>query len=145
MVKLLQVARVPAIVAPPDMTVLQAVVKMDEAQVGAILIADEEMKLLGIFTERDNMLRMTLKQRNPETTRLKEVMSAPVQTASPEITPEEALNRMIKSKYRHLPIVDKNNKILGVVSVRQLLLRRVSQQESNIEVLAAYANAGGPG
>ena len=140
--ELLHVARVPPVTASPETTVLNAVQQMADAQVGAIVVTDSEKKVLGIFTERDNMLRVTLKGLDPQQTHLSEVMTAPVATASPDITPAEALARMIRSR---LPIVDSSNRILGIVSVRQLLKRCVSEQEDSIEVLAAYVEAGGPG
>jgi CBS domain-containing protein len=142
---LLNVARVPPVIAAADISVLQAVALMAQNQVGAIVITDSEKKILGIFTERDNMLRVTLKKLNPETTLLSAVMTAPVHTAPPTLKPEEALERMLRSQYRHLPVVDKENRILGMVSVRTLLMRQVSQQQNNIETLEAYVEAGGPG
>jgi CBS domain-containing protein len=142
---LLNVARVPPVAATADVNVFQAVTLMAQHQVGAIVITDANKKILGIFTERDNMLRVTLKKLDPETTPLSAVMTAPVHTATPDITPEEALERMLRSQYRHLPIVDKDNRILGMASVRTLLMRRVSEQQNNIETLEAYVEAGGPG
>jgi len=142
---LMKVARIPPIVATPDMTVFQASIVMAHNDVGAIVITDATNKVLGIFTERDNLLRVTLKKRDPEKTRLSEVMTAPVQTVPPDTEPQDALTKMLASKYRHLPIVDHENRIVGVVSVRHLLMRRVSEQQNNIETLSAYVEAGGPG
>jgi CBS domain-containing protein len=142
---LAKVVRVPAITAYADTTIIEAVRIMAEHDVGAIVITDASQKVLGIFTERDNMLRVTLKRLDPAKTTLAEVMSAPVITAPPDISATEAMSRMIKHRYRHLPVVDADNRILGVVSVRQLLMRRVSEQQGSIEALSAYVNAGGPG
>jgi CBS domain-containing protein len=140
-----KVARIPAITTYPDTTVLEAVRIMAEHDVGAIVVTDANQKVLGIFTERDNMLRVTLKRLDPAKTTVREVMSAPVTTAPPEISAQDAMSRMIKHRYRHLPVVDAQNHIVGVVSVRQLLMRRVSEQQGSIETLSAYVNAGGPG
>jgi CBS domain-containing protein len=52
---------------------------------------------------------------------------------------------MVRNRYRHLPVVDSTNRILGIVSVRYLLMRRLSEQEANLEVMDAYVQAGGPG
>ncbi len=142
---LLEVARVPPITASPDTTVWKAISMMAENEVGAVVVCDREGKVLGIFTERDNMLRMTLKHKDPDKTVLAEVMTAPVTTAPPEMNPDEALTRMIRSRYRHLPIVDPKGRILGVASVRNLLMRRIDKQDDSLETLAAYVSAGGPG
>lgn len=142
---LTKVARVPPVTAAPDVNVFQAVKIMADHKVGAVVVVDSNRKVLGIFTERDNMMRVTLERRNPESTPLRDVMSSPVQTAAPNISPSEALTRMLGSGYRHLPVVDNQQQIVGMVSVRQLLMRRVSEQHNNIDVLAAYVEAGGPG
>jgi len=81
----------------------------------------------------------------PQSTPLRDVMSSPVQTAAPNISPSEALTRMLGSGYRHLPVLNNEQQVVGMVSVRQLLMRRVSEQHNNIDVLAAYVEAGGPG
>lgn len=140
-----QVARVPAVVKPPHASIQEAVEEMAESNVGAVVVTDPLGKVVGIFTERDNMLRVTLPNRNPKTTQLSEVMSSPVRTASPDMNVNDALNRMLRSRHRHLPVVDSKQQIIGVVSIRQLLSARLDQQNSNIEILDAYVTAGGPG
>jgi CBS domain-containing protein len=140
-----QVARVPAIATTPDVTVWQAVKLMADNQVGAVVVTDSLMKLIGIFTERDNMLRVTLKGLDPKTTPIKLVMTTNVRTASPDLPAALALERMLRSNHRHLPIVDSLGRVSGVVSIRQLLMKRLDEQENDIETLEAYATAGGPG
>lgn len=142
---LTKVARIPPVTATSETTVFSAVQLMADQQVGAVVVVDANQKVLGIFTERDNMTRVTLKRRNSETTPLREVMTSPVQTTSMNITPKEALNRMLGNNIRHLPVVDEQQRVIGMISVRQLLMQRVSEQRSTIDVLAAYVEAGGPG
>ena len=143
--ELLNVARMPPVTAKPDATVFSAVTLMAENKVGAIVVVDSDCQVVGIFTERDNLLRVTLLKCDPETTPLRDVMTSPVDTAFPEITPSEALARMLGSHHRHLPVVNRDGRVIGMVSVRQLLMNRVSEQHSNIDILAAYIEAGGPG
>jgi IMP dehydrogenase len=140
-----QVAKVPPVVSSPDSTVYEAVKQMADHNVGAVLVTDPLGKVVGIFTERDNLLRVTLGSRDPRTTKLQEVMSSPVRTASPEIKVDDALNRMLRSRHRHLPVIDREQRVLGVVSVRQLLTARLDEQNDDIETLNAYVTAGGPG
>lgn len=140
-----QVARIPAVAATPDTTVLQAIRLMASNEVGAVVVTDPFGKIAGIFTERDNMLRVTLLDRDPKNTLLKDVMTAVVKTALPDLPAQEALQHMIRHKHRHLPVVDAAGRVIGVVSLRQLLMKRLSEQNSDIETLAAMATAGGPG
>jgi len=141
-----QAARSPAIVASPETSVLQAIRLMAENDVGAVVVTNAENAVAGIFTERDNMLRVTLKGLDPKSTPLSQVMTHPVKTALPGLDANEALERMLRSKHRHLPVVDSDGKLTGVVSVRHLLMRRLDEQSGDdIETLAAYATAGGPG
>ncbi|HYG73840.1 MAG TPA: CBS domain-containing protein [Planctomycetota bacterium] len=139
-----QAAKQPAI-AGPEMTVLQGAELMAEHETGALVITDAQRRILGIFTERDNLFRVTARGRDPQQTLLHEVMTSPVDSASPEMSINEALSRMIGGGHRHLPVVDGEKRVVGIVSVRHLLTRRIREQQSNIEVLAAYAEAGGPG
>jgi len=118
---------------------------MARMETGALIIVDELHRILGIFTERDNLFRVTARGLDPAKTSLREVMTSPVVTATPEISVNEALSRMISGGYRHLPVVSADMRVEGIVSVRHLLTRRVREQQSNIEVLAAYVEAGGPG
>jgi len=140
-----EVARTPPIVCSPEASVLEATKLMAANDVGAVIVTDAFGKVAGIFTERDNMLRVTMQDRNPKTTQIKDVMTASVKTASPEMSATEALAKMVRSKYRHLPIVDDGGRVTGVVSVRHLLMKRLAEQSSDIETLNAYATAGGPG
>ena len=143
--EIMKVASTPPILATPETSVLHALSIMSEKNIGAIVIADPAQKLLGIFTERDNMLRVSLKGRDPKITTLAEVMTSPVDSIAPDVTPINALEHMLTHNYRHLPIVDKDNRVLAVVSLRHLLTRRMREQQHNIDVLVAYLEAGGPG
>ena len=143
--EIMKFASTPPILATPETTVFQALSLMAEKNMGAIVIAGSDQKLLGIFTERDNMIRMSLKSRDPKTTTVAEVMTSPVDSIDPEMTPIKAMEHMLTHGYRHLPIVDKDKRILAVVSLRHLLTHRMRQQDHNLDILAAYLEAGGPG
>lgn len=142
---LLKIARRPPVLARPENTISEAAALMAREGVGALVIVNAEKQLLGIFTERDNLLRVTNFGLDPKTTLLSEVMSAPVQTAPPEMTVDEGLTLMIRNRLRHLPIVDSTKHVLAIASLRYLLMRRIGEKETTIETLAAYVGAGGPG
>ena len=143
--ELLKIARRPPVLSRPEMTVSEAAALMAQEGVGAIVVVNEVKQLLGIFTERDNLLRVTSRDRDPKTTLLSEVMSTPVRTAPPEMTVDDGLALMIRNRLRHLPIVNSTNHVLAIASLRYLLMRRIGEKDATIETLAAYVGAGGPG
>jgi CBS domain-containing protein len=107
------------VVAPPDASVDDAARLMKEAHVGAVLIV-EQGRLVGIFTERDALFRVVAEGRNPQTTRLGEVMTSQPQTIHPDEPFLQALRIMHKGRFRHLPVVE-FDRPLGMVSVRDAL------------------------
>ncbi len=108
-----------------DATVADAIKKMIERRTGAVAIVDNEHVVAGMFSERDVMKKFALSGRPAESTPVREYMSHYVVMGSPETTPAEALEVMIESRHRHLPIVDKAGKLLGVISIRHLLEAKV--------------------
>ncbi|PYV35248.1 MAG: hypothetical protein DMG22_02930 [Acidobacteria bacterium] len=101
-----KIAHVPPPTVKADATVMDAVELMAEAGVGAVAVVEKD-QLRGIFTERDVMLRVVLKNRNPSQTHLSEVMTSPAQTVTDDMPMEEALNFLLEKHIRHLPIVDR--------------------------------------
>jgi CBS domain-containing protein len=141
---LLKVADVPATTVAKNATVTEAVAAMEKNRVGAVAIV-EQGTLKGIFSERDVMLRVVLAKRNPETTTMSEVMTTTVQTVPADTSPHEALAMMIEKHIRHLPITDNDGRILGMVSIRNLLHRRVEDLSHELEAVGAYLTADGIG
>ena len=126
-------------------TVLEGVKMLHHRQLSAVLIIGSDQRLEGIFTERDNMLRVTLAERDARTTLLSTVMTTPVITARSTTTVDDALMMMVRHHFLHLPIVDENHIVKGMVNGRDLLLRRIGEKEAAIQTLNAYVKAGGPG
>jgi CBS domain-containing protein len=138
-------ARIPAVTIAPTATVYDAVTLMAAKQVGAVVVVNEKKQVLGIFTERDNLLRVSARRRDVDKTKIAEVMTSPVETIPPETNVQEALERMIRHHFRHLPIVDSDNRVIAIVSIRYMLMRRVGEQQHSLDILSAYVEAGGPG
>jgi CBS domain-containing protein len=90
--------------------------------VGSILIM-EDGELKGIFTERDALRIFVATRRSPDQTNVADVMTGNLETISPDASPEEALKRMTKGNFRHMPVVDDSGKVFGVVSQRDLISR----------------------
>src|SRR5574341_974870 len=141
---LLKVADVPATTVGKDATVMEAVNAMVHNRVGAVAVVEQDY-LKGIFTERDIMIRVVQAKRYPETTLVSEVMTTAVVTISSEISAMEALSIMVEKHIRHLPVTDANGRILGMLSIRNLLQRRVEDLSHELESVDAYLTADGIG
>ena len=113
------VAGQPPAVAEKNMTVLEAAILMKDKGKGALLVV-EDARLTGIFTERDALFRVLAEGRNPQTTRLGDVMTSQPQTIHPDEPFLQALRIMHKGRFRHLPVVE-FDRPLGMVSVRDAL------------------------
>jgi CBS domain-containing protein len=141
---LLKVADVPATTVAKNATVIEAINAMVKNRVGAVAIVEQGL-LKGIFTERDVMIRVVQARRNPETTRMSEVMTTPVQTIPANTSIDDALANMLEQHIRHLPITDATGRILGMLSIRNLLQRRVEDLSHELEAVDAYLTADGIG
>lgn len=105
--------------APSDLSVREATRRMTAARVGAIMITDDQ-RLVGIFTERDALVRVLAEERDPDTTRLADVMTPDPQTANPELSLGSALHLMYDGGFRHVPVVEDGIPI-GMISARDAL------------------------
>jgi CBS domain-containing protein len=141
---LLKIAHVPPATVPPTASVLEAVEVMSEHGVGAVAVVEQD-KVRGIFTERDVMLRVVLRSRNPKETRVEEVMTVPVETISDETSEEEALTHMVERHIRHFPIVTRGGELKGMLSIRNLLEYRVDELARELHSLDQYLSNDGPG
>jgi CBS domain-containing protein len=112
----------------PGMTVRQAAREMAARHVGTVVVADQEGRLDGIFTERDLLERIVAAGLDPDTTPLAEVMTRDLQTITPDSTLREALWLMERHGIRHLPVMD-NGSVVGIVSLRDLIGKEVAEVE----------------
>jgi len=101
-----------------ETTVRQAVGKMVEANVGCLIVEQDE-KVIGIFTERDLLRRVVGSDKDPDTTAISEVMSSPVNSCKPSDNLEELFKTLAVSKTRHLLVLD-NDEPVGVISLRDI-------------------------
>lgn len=141
---LLKIAHVPPASVESGGSVLEAVQVMAEEAVGAVAVV-ENGQLSGIFTERDVMLRVVLRQRKPSETLIREVMTTPVETVSDGKPYQEALNFMVEHHIRHLPIVGQDGQLLGMLSIRNLLEHMVEALQQELHSLDQYLSNDGPG
>ncbi len=142
--ELLGIAKRPATSERPGATVLEAGEAMLAARVGALAIL-EEGRLVGILSERDILARVVVAKLDPAKTLVSEVMTREVCTANAAMTIEEAMNLMHNKRFRHLPVLDDQGKVVGMLSVRHLLRHRVEQLDRSSSDIVAYLAADGPG
>jgi CBS domain-containing protein len=128
-----------------EATAAEAVRMMLDRHVGAVAIVDSERRVAGIFTERDVLRKFSLSGRDIETTPVRDVMTTPVELASPAISPGEALTTMVERHFRHLPIADDAGRLLGVLSIRNVLQWRVDDLGRELDALEQYVASDGPG
>ncbi len=123
-----------AATVPLEATAEQAVRTMLDRHVGAVAVLDENQRVAGIFTERDVLQRMALSGRNPAEVPVREIMTTPVEMATLDTSPGEALAIMVERHYRHLPIVDDDVRLLGMLSIRHVLQARIDDLVHRLEV-----------
>jgi CBS domain-containing protein len=104
----------------PETTVFEAIRTMATNDIGALVILDEGV-LVGLFTERNYTRNVVLKGRSSPTTPVRDVMTVDVVTATPDDTVAACMGAMTDKRVRHLPVVDDRRKVIGIVSIGDLV------------------------
>lgn len=120
----------------PDEPVLNAIRVMADRYIGALLVMRGD-ELVGIVSERDYARKVILKGRHSDDTSVSEIMSPNVLTVGPEDTVETCMRLCTDQRVRHLPVVD-HRKVIGVVSIGDLVKATLSEQTEQIEQLQRY-------
>ena len=141
--KLLTLAK-ETIVVRPDVTVADAVTLMTDRAKGSVLVVAVD-RLVGIFTERDLMTRVVGRARDPGTTLVAEVMTSPVYTVDDRSTPAVAASIMRHHHMRHLPVLDGQGKVVGMLAMRYLLYDLMDDLERKVDNLEGFLMADAPG
>lgn len=117
-------------------TVLDALKVMADAHIGAILVT-ENGKIIGIYTERDYLYKGEIEGRSAKETKLKDVMVSKMITVTNETTVEQCMGLMKQYRIRHLPVVEQDQ-LIGLVSMRDVMLAAIENKESEIRGLENY-------
>ena len=120
----------------PDDVVLEALKIMATKRVGALLVMNEG-KLVGILSERDYARKVALEGRSSRESKVSEIMSHKVLCAPPNQTVQECMALMSDKRARHLPILD-HKKLVGIVSIGDLVKSIIAEQQFEIESLQYY-------
>jgi CBS domain-containing protein len=126
-------------------TVADAVRNMLDHHVGAVVVVDDQRRVAGVFSERDLLRKLALNWRDPEATPVLEVMTTAVELATAETGPGEALVTMVERHFRHLPVVDNDGRLLGMLSIRNVLQWRIDDLSRELDSLEQYVMNDGPG
>jgi CBS domain-containing protein len=126
----------------PNSNVYDAITLMAEKNIGALLVV-QDGKLVGIMSERDYTRKVALRGKVSKQTSVKEILSGQVISITPTHTVEECLRLMTEHRVRHLPVLE-GDKILGIISIGDLVNWIISAQTATIQQLQAYIS-GVPG
>jgi CBS domain-containing protein/CheY-like chemotaxis protein len=124
----------------PDATVFEAIQQMDKHCVGALLVV-RGAELAGIISERDYARKVILEGRSSKSTLVREIMSAKVVYVTPAQSMEECMALMTHKRIRHLPVLD-NGKLVGMVSIGDLVRATIAEKNFLIEQMGKYITGG---
>jgi CBS domain-containing protein len=120
-----------------EATVLEGALLMNEHKVGSLVVIDDD-RVVGIFTERDILQRVVGEERNPRETSVGDVMTTEIVCCTPATTIDEARGAMKNRRVRHLPLVDDDHRLLGLISIGDLNAYETSDHEQTIYLLQEY-------
>ena len=120
----------------PDATVFEAVSLMAVKNIGALLVVDRG-QVVGIVSERDYARKVALMARSSRDTPLRDIMSSPVMYVQPHQSSDDCMALMTQNRLRHLPVMD-GGKLLGLISIGDLVKNIISEQKFIIEQLEHY-------
>jgi len=121
----------------PGATVLDAATVMNEHKIGSLLVMDEG-RLIGIITERDMLQRVLVTRRDPASLTVGEVMTTELVCCQPHTTLDEARGVLKNRRIRHLPVIDQEERLLGMISIGDLNAHQANDQERTISILHEY-------
>ena len=120
----------------PETTVYEALVIMADKNIGALVVIEGET-LKGIMSERDYARKVILHGKSSREMRVGEIMTSNVISVSPEQSVQECMAQMTDKHIRHLPVLE-NDRVVGIISIGDVVKAIISDQESTIKLLEDY-------
>jgi CBS domain-containing protein len=121
----------------PSASVFDALKLMADKGIGALVVTEGDA-IVGIFTERDYARKIALLGRTSAATLARDVMTTAVRFVRPDQTSEQCMQIMSTGRLRHLPVVDHSGKLVGMISIGDLVKDIISEQKFIIEQLEQY-------
>ena len=121
-------------------SVFEAIKRMVEHNVGALLVTADDGEITGIVTERDYLRRVALEGRTEKDTAVREIMSSPLIYVKPDTSIEECMAVMTDRRIRHAPVVEDGD-VVGLVSIGDVVKFQSKQQSFQIQYLTEYIEA----
>ena len=121
-----------------NQTVYEAIAEMDQRNVGGLIVKDDE-KIVGIITERDYTRKVILKGRSSKETPVEAIMTRDLVSVTPEHTVQQAMELMTEKRCRHLPVF-KDEHLVGMLSIGDLVKAIIADQELQIQILKDYVS-----
>lgn len=123
----------------PEDSVYNALEMLADCNVGALMVMEGD-KLVGVFSERDYTRKIALAGRSSKDTKVSEIMTAQVLTVTPRTSTDDCMALMSQKKIRHLPVVE-GSKVLGMISIRDLMDNIIKDRELTITQLQNYISS----
>jgi len=117
-------------------SVMDAARLMKQHRIGCVVVTHKD-RVVGIFTERDILMRVVAEGRDPNGVPVAQVMSTPVAVCTPETTVDECTATITEKRHRHLPVVERGQ-LVGLISSGDLLANQVREHETTITYLKEY-------
>ncbi|MCB9904254.1 MAG: CBS domain-containing protein [Planctomycetes bacterium] len=127
---------------PPRTSVFDACVHMRDSRVGAVLIQDGGGLPMGVFTERDLMTRVVAAERDPKATTLEEVMTRDLYFARADLPSSQVRREMQRRHIRHAPVVDEKDRVIAMLSLRDLLRADLHETRNEVKAITQYIQGG---
>jgi CBS domain-containing protein len=121
----------------PDETVFSALETMAERNIGALLVLEDD-NLIGILSERDYARKVKLLERGSKETRVSEIMTTEIRTVGSASTVAECMELMTEYRIRHLPVLDDDGQLAGMISIGDVVKAMIAQQRDLIDQLERY-------